>query len=444
MRAAAIGFFAEKGPPRGGLSVAIDFTLSESQRELQKNAKAFAEGVLGPVVGSIDRAADGWESFLAGREAYREMAHAGFTKSFIPVEYGGAGFSMLDFAIAAEELTCVDVNVPTTLLGSGLGLQPVIQYGTAEQKERFLRPFADDSEGDLLASYAFTDVGGGANFDSPDPAGGIQTMARRDGDEWVITGEKHYTTNGTGWDKTGCQLYTVVCRTDPTAGADEALAVIAVPGASPGITVVDVYDKVGHRGVVTPRVHFHEVRVPADNLIGQPGRQGKRIVAGAFSWTAALIGAACVGTMRAAFEYALAFARTEKRLGTAPIIEHQNVGFMLADIKMRIEACRYLTWKACHDFERTAGRAQELAIMTKVYCSEAAVATIYDCMRVVGISSYPKTLAPLERIMRDAMVFPLYDGGNQGVRRRQLHEMLRQPGYDSMLAASGQVPPWEE
>jgi nitroalkane oxidase len=424
--------------------VAIDFTLSDSQRELQTNAQAFAEAVLRPTVDSIDRAAGGWESFLAGREAYREMARAGFTKSFIPADYGGAGFSMLDFAIAAEELTRVDVNVPTTLLGSGLGLQPVIQYGTPEQKERFLRPFADDPEGDLLASYAFTDVGGGANFDSPDPAGGIETIAHRDGDEWVITGEKHYTTNGTGWDKTGCQLYTVVCRTDPDAGADDALAVIAVPGATPGISVVDVYDKLGHRGVVTPRVHFDEVRVPTDNLIGAPGAVGKRVVAGAFSWTAALIGAACVGTMRAAFEYALDFARTEKRLGTEPVIEHQNVGFMLADIKMRLEACRYLTWKACHEFDRTGGRAQELAIMTKVYCSEAAVTTIYDCMRVVGISSYVTTFAPLERIMRDAMVFPLYDGGNLGVRRRQLHEMFRRPGYDSMLAARGDVPPWEQ
>src|SRR5215469_154722 len=423
----------EKVPP-----VAIDFTLTDSQRELQKNAREFAEGVLRPTAGRIGRAADGWEAFLAGREAYREMARAGFTKSFIPVGYGGAGFSMLDFALAAEELARVDVNVPTTLLGSGLGLQPVIQYGTPEQKERFLRPFAEDAEGDLLASYAFTDVAGGANFDSPDPGGGIQTLARRDGEQWVISGQKHYTTNGTGWDKKGCHLYTVVCRTDPEAGADDALAVIVVPGGTPGISVTDVYDKIGHRGVVTPRVHFDEVRVPAANLIGEPGTAGKRIVAGAFSWTAALIGAACVGTMRAAFEYALDFARTEKRLGTVPVIEHQNVGFMLADIKMRLEACRYLTWKACHDFERTAGRAQELAIMTKVYCSEAAVTTIYDCMRVVGIASYTKDLAPLERIMRDAMVFPLYDGGNQGVRRRQLHDIMRHPGYDSMLAARGE------
>ena len=424
--------------------MAIDFVLSDSQRELQQNAREFAEQVLGPIVDKIDRSADAWESFLAGREAYQQLALAGFTKSFIPVGYGGTGFSMLDLAIAAEELTRVDVNVPTTLLACGLALYPVIHYGTPDQKERFLRPFATDPEGDLLAAFAFTDVAGGANYDSPDPAGGLQTIARRDGDEWVITGQKHYAVNGTGWDRRGCHLYTVICRTDPAAGADQALAVIVVPGDSSGITVADVYDKVGHRGVVTPRIHFDRVRVPAANLIGQPGQRGKRIFAEAFSWTAALIGAACVGAMRAAFEYALDFARNEKRLGTVPVIEHQNVGFMLADIKMRIEACRYLTWKACHDFERTEGRAQELAIMTKVYCSEAATAAVYDCMRVVGVASYTKDLTPLERIMRDAMVFPLYDGSNQGIRRRQLHEMLRQPGYDSMLAAHGDVPPWEK
>ena len=255
--------------------MAIDFTLSDSQQELQKNAQGFAEGVLRPVAETIDRAADGWASFLAGREAYREMARAGFTTSFIPTEYGGAGFSMLDFAIAAEELTRVDVNVPTTLLGSGLGLQPVIQHGTPEQKERLLRPFVEDQEGDLLASYAFTDVAGGAQLRLPDPAAGMQTLARRDGDEWVITGEKHYTTNGTGWDRNGGHLYTVVCRTEPAAGADESLAVIAVPGTAAGISVIDVYDKLGHRGVVTPRVHFDQVRVPADNLIGEPGADGQ-------------------------------------------------------------------------------------------------------------------------------------------------------------------------
>ena len=248
---------------------------------------------------------------------------------------------------------------------------------------------------------------------------------------WIVSGEKHYTTNGWGWDGRGAHLYTVVCRTDPAKGARGSLAVIAVPGDAPGVHVVEAYDKMGHRGVITPRVHFEDVRVPADFLIGKPG-DGLDIVSRTFSWTAALIGAACVGVMRRAFEIALDFARSEVRLGTAPVIDYQNVGYMLADVKMRIEAARYLTWKACHSLETTGD--QELAIETKVYCSELAVQVVYDAMRIVGVESYTKR-TPLERLMRDALVFPLYDGGNTGIRRRQLHAMLREPGYDSMRAA---------
>lgn len=420
----------------------IDFTLSDEQRELQQNARAFAEAVLADSAAAVDGIDDPMEAFRRGRAAFTEFAKAGFTKSFIPPEQGGAGFSTIAFAIAAEELCRIDVNVPTTLLGSALGLQPIIQFGTTEQKDRFLRPFADDPDGSMLASFAFTDVGGGANYNSEDPGAGMQTIARQDGDRLIVAGQKHYTTNGTGWDGNGAALYTVVCRTDPTKGANDALTVVVVPGDRPGIEVVDVYDKLGQRGIVTPRVHFNDVEVPADHMIGQPG-DGKRIVSGAFSWTAALIGAACVGTMRAAFDTALAFAQREHRLGSTPIIEHQNVGFMLADIKMRIEAARYLTWKACHYLDTTDGRGEELAIMTKVYCSELAVQVVYDAMRLVGVESYTLR-TPLERLLRDALVYPLYDGGNMGVRRRQLHDMFREPGYHSMLAAEGAVPPWTE
>jgi nitroalkane oxidase len=110
---------------------------------------------------------------------------------------------------------------------------------------------------------------------------------------------------------------------------------------------------------------------------------------------------------------------------------------MLADAKMRIEACRYLTWKACHDFDRTGGREQELAIMAKIFASETATSVVWDCMRLVGIASYIKTMTPLERIMRDTMAFSLYDGGNLGIRRRQLHDMFREPGYGPLRAAYG-------
>ena len=420
--------------------MAIDFALSPEQEELRNNARAFAEGVLAGVAERIDATTDPAQAFYLQREIYTEIAKAGFTKSFIPTDNGGLGFNMLQFAIAAEELARIDVNVPTTLLASGLGLQPIIQFGTSEQRSRLLQPFVDDLDGSLLASFAFTDVGGGANYDTEDPNAGIQTVARRDGDRLIVNGEKHYTTNGTGWDGSGAHLFTVVCRTDPTKPASQSLAVVAVPGNSAGVEVVEVYDKLGQRGVVTPRVHFHDVEVPADNLIGAPG-QGKDIISRAFSWTAGIIGAACVGVMRAAFDYAYDFCLRERRLGAVPVIDHQNVGYMLADARMRIEAARYLTWKACHYFDTTDGRGEELAIMAKVHCSELCVQTIYDLMRVVGVESYtPHT--PLERLLRDALVFPLYDGGNMGIRRRQLHDILRQPGYDQMLAAENRVPPW--
>ena len=416
----------------------IDFTLSPEQRALQSQARTVAASVLAGLAERLDAIDDPAQAFYAQRGAFAKFAEAGFTtKSFIPAEDGGLGLGTLDLAIATEELARVDVNVPTTLLANGLALQSIIQFGTAEQRKRFLTPFVDDPDGSLLAAWGFTDVAGAANFDSEDPSAGVQTIARQKGDRLVINGEKHFTVNGTGWDGTGCHLYTVVCRTDPSKGASESLAVVAVPGNTPGVEVVTVIDKLGQRGVVTPRIHFHDVEVPADHLIGHPG-QGKQIVWRAFSWSAGIIGAACVGVMRAAFDYAYEFCTRERGLGTVPIIEHQNVGYMLADARMRIEAARYLAWKACHYSDTTANRGEELAIMAKVYCSELSVQMIYDLMRVVGVESYT-TRTPLERLMRDALVFPLYDGSNMGIRRRQLHEILRQPGYHQMLAADGQV-----
>jgi len=138
----------------------IDFTPTPAQEELRRNSRAFAESVLAPVAEAIQGIADPVESFTRTRDAYRQMAKAGFTKSYVPVADGGLGFGMVDFAIAAEELTRIDVNVPTTLLGTGLGLQPVIAFGTAEQRRRFLTPFVEDADGERLASFAFTEVGG--------------------------------------------------------------------------------------------------------------------------------------------------------------------------------------------------------------------------------------------------------------------------------------------
>lgn len=414
--------------------MAIDFTLSPEQKALQAGARAFGKEVLSKVHGVITPILKPEDRFFATQPFYAQMAKAGFVHALFPKEYGGGGMPALDFALAAEELTAVDINVPTTLLGTGLGMEPILGFGTDDQKRRWIGEILERPE-ERIAAFAFTEVTGGSNFDCPDPTAGVQTFARREGDEWVISGKKHYTTNGSGFDGKGSHLMTVVCRTDPSKPPAESLAVIVVPGASKGVEIVSYLDTAGHRAVVSPRIHFNEVRVPAGNILGKPG-DGAAICQHAFSWTAALIGAACTGVMRAAFDIAFEFAKTDKRSGSVPVIEHQNAGYMLADLKMRIEAARYLTWKACHQLDITNRRSDELAIMTKIYASELCVQVVYDAMRLVGVDSYTD-LSPLSGLMQDALCFPLYDGGNMGVRRRQLHRKFRTPGYEAMASAEG-------
>jgi alkylation response protein AidB-like acyl-CoA dehydrogenase len=410
--------------------------LSDAQIKLQADARNFANNVLGQVKDVIANIARPEDRFYAIWPFYEKMVEAGFMKALIPAEYGGSEMSTIDFAIATEELAAVDINVPSALLATGLGLEPLLRFGSAEQKRQFLPPFLA-AGGAKLAALAFTEVTGGANFDSPDPSVGVRTFARREGDQWVISGQKHYTTNGTGWDGRGADLFSVVCRTDPDKPPQESLAIIIVPGDSPGIEIAGILDTVGHRAVVSPRIHFNEVRVPARNIIGRPG-DGIAMTARTFAWTAALIGAACTGVMRAAFDCAFKFAKTDKRSGPVPVIDYQNAGYMLADLKMRIEASRYLAWKACHYFDATGGEGLELAVIAKVYCSELAVQVVYDAMRLVGVDSYTDML-PLAGLMQDALCFPLYDGGNMGVRRRQLHNLFRTPGYDPMAAAENRL-----
>ncbi|HUN58473.1 MAG TPA: acyl-CoA dehydrogenase family protein [Candidatus Binataceae bacterium] len=416
--------------------MAIDFSLSSAQAKLQSDARDFANKVLSPVKEVIAGIPKPEDRFYAIRPFYEKMIAAGFMKALIPAEYGGNRLSTLDFAIATEELAAVDINVPSALLATGLGLEPLIRFGSAEQKRQFLPSFlADDKP--KLAALAFTEVTGGANFDAPDPGVGVRTFARREGDQWVISGQKHYTTNGTGWDGKGADLFSVVCRTDPEKPPQESLAIFLVPGDSSGIEIAGILDTVGHRAVASPRIHFNEVRVPAGNIIGRPG-DGITMTAKTFAWTAALIGAACTGVMRAAFDCAFKFARTDTRSGSVPVIDYQNAGYMLADLKMRIEASRYLAWKACHYFDSTSGEGLELPVIAKVYCSELAVQVVYDAMRLVGVDSYTDML-PLAGLMQDALCFPLYDGGNMGVRRRQLHNLFRAPGYDPMAAAENRL-----
>jgi butyryl-CoA dehydrogenase len=224
-----------------------------------------------------------------------------------------------------------------------------------------------------------------------------------------------------------------VCRTDADAPPDKAISVIAVERPAHGIVFERAIDSVGHRAHLTPQFGFEDVAAPRHNLLGQEGG-GLALSAASFTGTAALVGILGVALMRAAFEFALHFARTERRGGIIPIIEHQAVGYALADAKMAIESARYLSWRACHAVDAQSPAADELAIQAKIYGSETAVRVITDLMRVVGIDSYDHEI-PLGRLLQDALALPIFDGGNMGVRRRQLHTMLKRPEYDPLLAS---------
>jgi alkylation response protein AidB-like acyl-CoA dehydrogenase len=263
-------------------------------------------------------------------------------------------------------------------------------------------------------------------------------VARRDGGDWVISGLKQFTPFASGWDGRGADLLTVACRTDLNRPPQESLALILVPRPARGVTVLESMDTIGQRATPMMKVRFDEVRVPADNLLGEPG-DGIAILETVFSATAALVGVFSVAAMRTAFDVALSFARTQRRGGTVPIIEHQNVGTILADMKMRLEAARYLTWKACDYFDKTGGRGSELAIAVKVFGSETAVQVVYDAMRAVGIESYTNA-SPLARLLQDTLAYPLFDGGNVGVRRRQLQQMFAAADYDALAAMEGRTP----
>ncbi len=414
--------------------MAIDFTLTAEQRDLQLTSRKFAREVLNEAK-AAELLSTPEARFLATRPTYEAMIGGGYLHANASRRPAGAGDNagLIDLAILAEEFYAVNPSVTLTMLGTVLGLLPILLGGTPEQCKRLLAPFLKTS-GTPLAGFCSSEPGGSANAASPPPGEGVRTTARREGDNWVINGRKKWVSSATGWNREGADVLCVVCRTDPVAPPDAAISIIAVEGPGAGIVFERAIDTIGHRAHLVPQFGLHNVATPCHNLLGQEG-SGLALTAAAFTATAALVGIFGVALMRTAFEFALHFARTEKRGGVHAIIEHQAVGYALADAKTTIEAARYLSWRACHALDVQSPSAEELAVHAKIFGSEAAVRVITDLMRVVGIDSYDHE-APFAQLLQDALALPIFDGGNMGIRRRQLHMMLKRSDYDP-LAASG-------
>lgn len=408
--------------------------LGNRHRHLQHTTRKLASDLLSDAYAVSWALPNPQERFLATQPYYAEMVNAGLLKQCISVEAGGECAGYMDLAVVAEELFAVDASVSLTLLSTVLGLTPLVLAGTPEQRARLLPSFLE-ARGTPLAAFASSEPGGSANAGAAPPAEGVRTRARREGDEWVISGSKQWISSAGGWDELGADLTTVVCRTGDASSPSRGVSVLAVPRTPEGFKVDRHFETLGLRSHSLPRVTFDGLRTRHDNLVGTENA-GLSLVSASFGGFAAIVGIFGVGLMRSAFDHALFFARHERRGGVQPIIEHQAVGHALAEAKMFIEAARSLCWRACQAMDDRQPGATELGVQAKIFGSETAIQVIGRLMNVIGVDSFNHDL-PLARLLQDAYVLPLIAGGNLGVRRGQLHALLRDPGYDTFATIGG-------
>jgi nitroalkane oxidase len=416
--------------------MAIDFEMTPRQRKLKYDAREFAREVLRPAAERADAIVDPQEAFVAMRPAFEAANALGFATSFLPAKYGGGGAGIVDTLIVTEELAAVDGGFPTILLVNGLALMPLTWFGTEKQCATWIGRAVDRADTDFLAGWVVSERGGTANFDHPNPVAGIQLMAepdRADG-TLVLNGEKHWPCNAGGWDLRGADVNLCIVRTDRTKGGRESLSAVLVERGTPGVEY-QVIDKIGHRTCQNVTMTFRDVRVPAENLLAEG--DGDLVINRNFTWSGPIAGAAAVGVARGAYEFALKWAKTFTGGGVAPIIHHQAVGYLLTEIAARIEAARYMCWKAAHYMDAHEGGGHALSGMNKAFCTDLMQRVVVDCMRVVGVNALDRRFG-LEKSYRESIVFPLYDAGNLAMQQRRAWGVMTDPGFTPDLFADSE------
>lgn len=362
--------------------------LSEEQEMIRETARRYAEARLAPYAAGWDKAG----TFPA--EAIAGLGELGLMGVTVPEAFDGAGAGYTALAVALEEISRGDAGVATVMSGHNcVGCMPVFKYGTAEQKEQFLKPMA---RGDMLSSFHLTEPQGGSD------AGNQKTTARKVGDKYILNGVKQFITSG----KTS-QIALVFAATDPEMGS-KGISAFLVPTDTDGYVVVREEDKLGQRTSDTCQIAFEEAEIPAANLLGEEG-QGYRIALGNLEGGRIGIAAVAVGIARAALEAAIDYARERVVFGK-PIFEHQAVQFRLSEMATRVEAGRQLYRLAGALYD--AGRpCLKEACMAKLLASENAERVCSDAIQTLGGYGY-LTDFPVERYYRDARVTKIYEGTN--------------------------------
>lgn len=369
----------------------LSFQLSPEQEELRRWAHGFAEKEIRPVAAEYDER----EEFPM--EVYRKAAEAGLTSYACPEEYGGGGLtSVLAACLISEELFWGCAGIATSISAVGLAGLPIYYMGTEEQKKKWL-PYLCDPKNPRLGAMALTEPGAGSDVKA------IKTRAVRDGNEWVLNGRKCFITNGGIAD-----LYVVFARTDPDGGYHGVSAFI-VPGDTPGLSGGKKERKMGIRASHTGDVILEDVRVPHENLLGDENIAFFGAMK-MLEYSRPAVAAAAVGVARAAYEYALDYAKQRVQFGK-PIIQNQAISFMLADMKTKIDAARLLTWRAADLADRGESCTVE-GSMAKAFAAEVAMEVTTNAVQILGGYGYMRDY-PVEKWMRDAKILSIYEGTTQ-------------------------------
>jgi len=375
--------------------------LNDEQRLLRDTARAFAQKELAPHAAAWDREA------RFPKEALAELGRLGFMGMLVPAEYGGAGADHVSYALAMEEIAAGDGATSTILSVNALCCGALLQYGSEDQKRRFLAPLA---AGEKLAAFCLTEPQAGSD------AAAIKTRARRHGNRWVLSGTKQFITSGAT-----AQLALVFAVTDPAAGR-RGISAFIVPTDMPGYRVARLEKKLGQRASDTAQLVFDDIDLAPEAMLGGEG-EGYRIALANLEVGRIGIAAQAVGMARAAYEAAVAYAREREAFGEK-LIAHQAVAFRLADMATQIAAAQGLVREAAE--RRDAGEpALQAAAMAKLFASEMAERVASDAMQLHGGYGYVEGF-PVERIWRDVRVCQIYEGASDIQRLLIAREIARQ------------------
>ena len=366
----------------------VDFNLSDIQKEFQRTAHEFAQKEIAP------RAAHHDETMEYPHEILRKAWELGLFDVTIPEEYGGLGQGTFESCLISEELGAACSGVTTALDANGLAAAPVLVGGSHEQKKEFLGRLTAEY---TLAAYCVTEPSAGSDVAS------LRTTAVRHGDDYVLNGSKMWITNGSvaNW-------YFVLAYTNPEA-KHAGMTGFIVPADTPGVVVGRKEVNMGQRCSDTRGIQFEDCVVPAKYRLGEEG-DGWTIAMRAFDKTRPKIGALATGVARGAMEHAIRYAQERKTFGR-PIAHHQAVAFMIADMARDIEAARLLTWQAAWAIDR-GDRNTKLAAMAKLFAADMCMRVTTDAVQVFGGYGF-NTEYPVEKMMRDAKIFQIYEGTSQ-------------------------------